>query len=66
MRFPRSLYPALVALATGSLPMTTHAASSTVPPIAERIPHPVTLHGETRADDYFWLREKTACMGASR
>jgi oligopeptidase B len=28
------------------------------PPVAPRRPHPVTLHGETLADDYFWLREK--------
>ncbi|HEY3215768.1 MAG TPA: S9 family peptidase [Candidatus Eisenbacteria bacterium] len=28
------------------------------PPVAERIPHPTTLHGETRADDYYWLRDK--------
>jgi oligopeptidase B len=28
-------------------------------PVAQVIPHPTTLHGETRADDYFWLREKT-------
>ena len=27
-------------------------------PIAEVIAHPVTQHGETRQDDYFWLREK--------
>lgn len=28
------------------------------PPIAKKIPKPMTIHGETRADDYFWLREK--------
>jgi len=28
------------------------------PPIAARIAHPVTQHGETRQDDYYWLREK--------
>ena len=28
------------------------------PPVAARIPHPTTIHGETREDDYFWLREK--------
>ena len=28
------------------------------PPVAERIPHPTTIHGDTREDDYFWLREK--------
>jgi oligopeptidase B len=28
------------------------------PPIAPIHPHSVTLHGDTRVDDYFWLREK--------
>ena len=28
-------------------------------PVAPVIAHPTTLHGETRGDDYFWLREKT-------
>jgi oligopeptidase B len=28
------------------------------PPVARREPHPTTLHGETLADDYFWLRQK--------
>lgn len=27
-------------------------------PRAPRIPHPVSLHGETLEDDYFWLRDK--------
>ncbi|WNG42724.1 S9 family peptidase [Archangium minus] len=34
------------------------APSGPVPPVARRVPHPVTLHGDTRQDDYFWLREK--------
>ncbi len=29
-----------------------------LPPAATRIPHPVTIHGETLEDDYFWLRDK--------
>lgn len=28
------------------------------PPVARRIPHPHTLHGDTRHDDYYWLRER--------
>lgn len=27
------------------------------PPIAKKIPHDMTLHGETRVDDYYWLRD---------
>ena len=34
-------------------------SSALTPPVARRIPHPTTLHGEQREDDYFWLREKT-------
>jgi oligopeptidase B len=29
-----------------------------VPPVAERRPHVTEIHGETRVDDYFWLRDK--------
>ena len=29
-----------------------------VPPAARKIPHPSTIHGDTRQDDYHWLREK--------
>lgn len=32
---------------------------SPAPPVAPREPHPVSAHGETRADDYSWMREKT-------
>jgi len=28
------------------------------PPMAERKPHVLTLHGHSRLDDYFWLRER--------
>jgi oligopeptidase B len=28
------------------------------PPVAPRIPHAVSLHGETLEDDYYWLRDK--------
>jgi oligopeptidase B len=34
------------------------APAQPTPPVAKRVPHPVTLHGDTRQDDYFWLREK--------
>jgi oligopeptidase B len=30
----------------------------TIPPDAKKIPKNDTLHGDTRRDDYFWLREK--------
>jgi len=28
------------------------------PPVARRIPHVETIHGDRRVDDYFWLRQK--------
>jgi oligopeptidase B len=30
------------------------------PPIARRVPKTDTIHGDTRVDDYFWLREKSS------
>lgn len=29
------------------------------PPIAAKKPHEMTIHGHTRIDEYYWLREKT-------
>ena len=28
------------------------------PPVAQKVPKIDVLHGDTRQDDYFWLREK--------
>jgi oligopeptidase B len=28
------------------------------PPVAQKKPHVTTIHGDTRTDDYFWLRDK--------
>jgi len=37
----------------------THAtAELPSPPVAPRRPHDVTVHGDTRVDDWFWLRDK--------
>jgi oligopeptidase B len=33
--------------------------SAATPPVAKKIPKTIALHGETRVDDYFWLREKS-------
>jgi oligopeptidase B len=38
----------------------TATAPAPQPPIAARVPHPLTLHGETLQDDYAWLRQKGA------
>jgi oligopeptidase B len=34
------------------------ASAAPAPPAAEKHPHPTTLHGDTRPDDYFWLRDR--------
>ena len=31
---------------------------TTLPPVAKTVPKTLTLHGETRQDDYFWLRDR--------
>jgi oligopeptidase B len=45
----------LAALALGSCDPKT---DSMKPPIAEKKPHELTIHGQTRVDDYFWLKER--------
>lgn len=38
-------------------PETT--APKAAPPIAERVPKDVSVHGDRRIDDYFWMRERS-------
>lgn len=33
-------------------------ASQPQPPVAPKIPHEITVHGDTRQDPYYWLRER--------
>ncbi len=51
---------ALLALACGSRSSgeTTpeEGSSEMTPPMAKRLPHPLTNHGETRDDPYYWMR----------
>ncbi|MEO8027577.1 MAG: S9 family peptidase, partial [Bryobacteraceae bacterium] len=55
--------PFLCAYAAGvfllmSLPLS--ADDQTVkPPVAKKVPKQITQHGETRTDNYFWLRDRT-------
>jgi oligopeptidase B len=72
MRLSRLLLVALLAACSTTPPSPTPAApapapvveapapapTGPTPPTAKRVPHPVSLHGDTRQDDYFWLREK--------
>src|SRR5262249_28119212 len=54
--FPLLLAAAMVGAAPVRGQLQTDAAS---PPVAKKIPKPMTIHGDTRVDNYFWLREKT-------
>jgi oligopeptidase B len=59
---PAALLAAALTIALGAsllMPVTTNAETAPAPPLAERHPHPVTMHGDTRPDDYYWLREKS-------
>ena len=51
---------ATLAACTGNCPVRTAQAGTAVdtPPVAPRHPQQHTLHGETRSDDYAWLRKK--------
>ncbi|MEA3244816.1 MAG: oligopeptidase B, partial [Gemmatimonadota bacterium] len=33
--------------------------TSPTPPVAKRVPHTAVLHGESRTDDYAWLRDRS-------
>lgn len=41
-----------------SAPLTASPPTTVLPPVAKTVPKTVTLHGETRQDDYFWLRDR--------
>jgi oligopeptidase B len=53
---------ALLAVAAVPLPCRAQEAAAAQetqrPPSAKKQPHPVQIHGETLADDYYWLRSK--------
>ena len=34
------------------------ADTTTTPPVAKIVPHPMTVLGDTRVDNYFWLRDR--------
>ncbi len=43
---------------TGLPPMAADNTDTPKPPVAKVVPKDVTVHGDTRIDDYFWLRDK--------
>ncbi|HEX7878871.1 MAG TPA: S9 family peptidase [Candidatus Eisenbacteria bacterium] len=65
---PRPAVAFAIALTLSSLPLSGAFAEDSDsnrmilmddknPPVAKVEPHPVTLHGDTRVDNYFWLRD---------
>jgi oligopeptidase B len=48
--------PAAVVAPTVAVPVP--AAAVLLPPVAHKEPKDVTVHGDKRIDDYFWLRQK--------
>jgi oligopeptidase B len=55
----RSLIPFLLMTMATPTGMAAEAAGSLpTPPTARKVPHPVEVHGDRLADDYFWLRDK--------
>ena len=44
---------------TGPVTPLSHAEGGLVPPVARVVPRVENVHGEFRADDYFWLRDRT-------
>lgn len=51
----RTLFPAVFSIAMLAQSQTTPVA----PPVAPKQPKTIELHGDSRPDPYFWLREKT-------
>ena len=53
---PRWLSLAAVLAAPAALFAIDPTAAA--PPVAKKVPHETKLHGDTRADDYFWIKDK--------
>jgi oligopeptidase B len=56
-RVKQSLFTFLV-MSVFSVAAVAAEPESIKPPVAKRVPKTITIHGETRTDDYAWLREK--------
>ncbi|MBY7731031.1 S9 family peptidase [Vibrio splendidus] len=67
MRFALTTLAVSVALVAGcsnqGIPTMNHYSQSqliaqqTKAPIAKKVPHAMTIHGDTRIDDYYWMRD---------
>lgn len=52
------LAASLLVIACAPKPPSSPRAIPAPAPIARKQPHPVEAHGDTRVDDYYWLRDK--------
>ena len=48
----------LILVSCATVPKPSPEPTDMPPPVAAKKPYSVTLHRDTRADDYFWLRER--------
>ena len=49
----------LSAVLMGLLMNSSYAQPKPFEPVAKKIPHKMTIHNDTRVDDYFWMKDKT-------
>ena len=49
---------AILAAALLSLSVFAQQQTAVKPPVAKKVPKSATFHGDTRIDDYAWLRDK--------
>jgi oligopeptidase B len=49
----------LLAACAGKPPAGALDGQAGTPPVADKQPKTITVHGDSRTDDYFWLRDKT-------
>ncbi|XHS79583.1 S9 family peptidase [Burkholderiaceae bacterium UC74_6] len=58
LRAKRRIGRFLLPIAMAAMAGLSWAQTVADPPVANRIPKDVTVHGDRRIDDYFWLRER--------
>ena len=54
----RAMAATLAAVILFLAPPASGQTERPMPPIADRQPRELTTHGDTRVDDYFWLRDR--------
>jgi len=59
MKNPINLFAILISgyfLLNGCIPESKFEKKALLPPVADKIPHELTLHGDSRIDPYYWMR----------